>query len=604
MTENALSPIANILVNNPAADATGQDTQSETALVHGGGNNIIASFNDSGSLIGGASKFTGFSLSINNGSGFTDKGTLPTNPDGDSGDPVLARSAKTGTILLSTLASSRHKLMIFRSTNNGASFLAPVNGAPGFTTADGNQDKEWIATDNFAGPGFGNVYMFWRNFAAGGGMTFTRSVNDGVTWTPNKGLKITNGVGQGAFVTVGSDHAVYLFWFDQSGTPFRLNMVKSTNQGVSFGPPVVVTTLKATGVNGDLGLSPNFRTNCFPQAAANPNPALAQHLYIVYPDRNGADHADIFFRRSTNGGTTWSAPLKVNDDVTKHDQWQPALAITPNGQRLSIGWYDRRLDPANNLIDRFGVIGKITAAGVGFTPNFRITNQSFPPAFGVDPVVNATYMSDYDQMAADASFFYQTWGDNRDNSSGHAGKNANVRFARIPVNGPTMSLASDSGDEGEDGEGHEIAISALPAFVTEALDAAVSAAPDSVMDGKVKWLKAFEFGDTVRIFQVQGKDKDGKGKDIEAEVKGNRVIELEARVPSDQIPDRVATALKEQQPSFRPEEAEVIIVAGKVVSYGFEPKGEEERVSLAPGKKTEIYLSPEGKVISKPKAED
>src|SRR5262249_17368917 len=153
-----------------------------------------------------------------------------------------------------------------------------------------------------------------------------------------------------AQVTVGKDHAVYVFWHDSSVTPNQIRMRKSTNQGSSFAAAVTVAKLKTTGVNGDLGLNPGFRTNAFPQVVASPT--NANHLFLVYPDHTGSggtlDRGDIYFVRSTNGGTTWSAPVKVNDDVTRRDQWQPAIAITPDGKSLCVAWYDRRLDPNNN----------------------------------------------------------------------------------------------------------------------------------------------------------------------------------------------------------------------------------------------------------------
>src|SRR5262249_27236166 len=145
---------------------------------------------------------------------------------------------------------------------------------------------------------------------------------------------------QGAYVTVGPDHAVYVFWWDNSGPTEQIRMAKSTNQGVSFGPSVVVATLKTTGELGDLGLTDGngnpFRSNSFPQAVVNPtNPNL---IYLVYDDTGVApgDKADVFFTESTNGGATWSAPMRLNDDATTTDQWQPALAITPNGANLGI----------------------------------------------------------------------------------------------------------------------------------------------------------------------------------------------------------------------------------------------------------------------------
>src|SRR5690242_2181583 len=39
--------LATPMVNNPAADATNQDTQSETSIADLGGGNLVAAFNDS-----------------------------------------------------------------------------------------------------------------------------------------------------------------------------------------------------------------------------------------------------------------------------------------------------------------------------------------------------------------------------------------------------------------------------------------------------------------------------------------------------------------------------------------------------------------------------
>src|SRR5262249_18132527 len=55
--DEALSAITDTLVNDTAADTTAQDTQSDTAIVLGSGSTVVALFDDSGSNVGGASKF-------------------------------------------------------------------------------------------------------------------------------------------------------------------------------------------------------------------------------------------------------------------------------------------------------------------------------------------------------------------------------------------------------------------------------------------------------------------------------------------------------------------------------------------------------------------
>jgi hypothetical protein len=440
--ESPLSALANPLVNNPAADATAQNTQSETTIVLGSGMNVISSFNDSGSFVppvDAMDKFTGFSRTTNMGTTWTDGGTLPTNASGDSGDPVLARNNTTSRTYLATLAFAGSGLRMFRSDDDFATVMPPVEAFPGF---GGNDfiDKEWIAVDNTAGAGQGNVYVLGRNFAGGGGgsqpsgIYIFRSTDNGNTFAPAGGTiassLIVSGQ-QGAFVAVAPDHSVHAFWFNSSTTPREIRVRKSTDQGVTFGAAVTVTTLLGTGSNGDLGLE--FRSNSFPHAAVNP---VNGNVYVVYNDNPaGADRGDVFFRQSTDGGATWGAATRVNTDAGTNDNWQPTIAVTPDGMGVGVFWNDRRSDPANKRIEYWGRSGAISGSTITFGLNFQISNASYPPVFGADPVVNATYMGDYDHAAADNSNYYLTWGDNRLG-------NPDVRFAKVPLAGPGAVLGS------------------------------------------------------------------------------------------------------------------------------------------------------------------
>jgi sugar lactone lactonase YvrE len=424
----------NILVNNPGVDgATAGFTQNETTNLLFG-NTIVAGFNDSESFNGisaSNSQFTGYSISTDGGNTFTDLGALPMDPNGDAGDPALARDNTSGTIYFSTLAFGSFfgsaAIQVFRSTDGGHTFQAPVNAAPGVNAFD-FPDKEWITVDNFAGAGQGNVYTTFTDFGSTTRIVLTRSTDGGATWGPNNGVTIASGTVQGSYVAVGPDHSVYVFWLDGNGPAEQIMMVKSTDQGMTFGTPVVVATLNTFGVNGDLGLE--FRTNAFPHVAINP---VSGNIYVAFNDTpGGGDRSNIYFTQSTDGGNTFSPAVQVNDDGGTNDQWQPFIAVKPNGSELFIGWYDRRLDPNNSLIDVFGEVGKINGNSVDLTtPNFRITDTSFPPAFGNDPYVNFSYMGDYDIASADNSAFYVTWGDNRLINSTNSFNQPDVRFAKI-----------------------------------------------------------------------------------------------------------------------------------------------------------------------------
>ncbi|KAF0247707.1 MAG: hypothetical protein FD167_2892, partial [bacterium] len=437
---NPLAAINNVLVNNPNTDAGANDTQSETSIAVAGNGNLVVGYNDSGSLaFGDGNHFTGYSFSTNGGTSFTDVTNLPDDPsgDGDAGDPIIDVNRTNGNVYMATLGFNIGNLRVFRSTDNGATFGTPVNGSPGST---GFQDKEWIAVDNFAGTGQGNVYLAWRNFNSTNDMRLTRSTDNGATFGNN--IQIATG-GQGANIVVGTDHSLYYFWYNSSATPRRITLRKSTDFGATFGTTITAANLVGTGVNGDLALTGGFRSNSFPQAAVNP---VNGHIYVVYNDVSaitGGDRGNIFFTMSTDGGATFSTPTRVNNDVsTTAQQYTPTVTVTPNGQSLFIGFYDRRLDPSNALIDRFGVIGSIASGSgaVTFGPNFRITRQSFPVVVGVDPQINTTYMGDYDQSATDGTFFYDIWGDNSDRNLANTRNQANIRSAKFSINGPGAIL--------------------------------------------------------------------------------------------------------------------------------------------------------------------
>jgi hypothetical protein len=426
-----ISPYNSLTNNNTGSTATGLFTQSETSIV-AFGNTVVVGFNDSGSNSGGTNKFTGFARSTDGGATFTDGGTLPTNPNGDAGDPVMARDEITGRIYFSTLQFSGPGIQVFRSDDNGATWSLPVNGTPGRPA--GNQDKEWIAVDNFAGPGNGNVYLVTREFGSGPGIYCFRSTDGGLTFGPSAGVSIVGG-SQGAFVAVGPDHAVYVFWFAGA----TLQVRKSTDQGLTFAPAVTVASGLVGGVNGDLALTgirqgtttpSGFRSNEFPHAAVNP---VNGNIYVVYANNPaGTDKADIFMTQSTNGGATFAAPVRVNDDATTTDQWQPTLAVTPDGSNIGIFYYSRQEDAANNLFKFYGRNGSISGGTITFTPSYAISDVASLPEFGRDSLINATYMSDYDQAAATSGAFHVVWSDNRnDLPGGGTRKDPNVFYKRI-----------------------------------------------------------------------------------------------------------------------------------------------------------------------------
>ena len=72
---------------------------------------------------------------------------------------------------------------------------------------------------------------------------------------------------------------------------------------------------------------------------------------LTYEDWDGTQ-MDVKFTQSTHGGSTWSAPVTMNDNVdaagVPTDQFQPSVAAGPAGA-VAVAFYDRRLPCPRDL---------------------------------------------------------------------------------------------------------------------------------------------------------------------------------------------------------------------------------------------------------------
>ena len=287
--EGRITP-ANVLANSPEpnqASLTNGFTQSETASI-AFGSTVLVAYNDSGSNSSSSLRFTGYALSTDAGTTFTDLGALTSSND-DLGDPVLARDNSSGNIYLTTLSyASATTLKLFRSVDNG---LTSSRGQCAEQLGR-SYDKEWVAVDNFSGSGQGNVYVVSRDFGTTGGIVFTKSTNGGVSFSPPVTVTTASGC-QGANIVVNADHSLSVFWYQTGSIQTR----RSVDFGTTFSATVTVSTLVTTGVNGDMNLTRSttntgsFRSDAFPSVQANPT--VPGNIYVAWADKGtGGDKSE------------------------------------------------------------------------------------------------------------------------------------------------------------------------------------------------------------------------------------------------------------------------------------------------------------------------
>jgi N-acetylneuraminic acid mutarotase len=399
-------------------------TQSETTI-EVSGSHLVAGFNDDGQFLSTQS-LTGYSYSTDGGQTWTDGGVIPAIPKGGQtiGDPDV-KADRAGIFFFATLAIEPDGTSIVgvsKSTDGGKTFSVPVEASVGVSNATDFQDKEFMTVDNSGGPHDGTIYVTWTDFSASlppgtfNQIMISRSTDGGRHFS--KAIPVAPpGGGSASIPRIGPHGELYVLYDDEINSGLRLS--KSTDGGQTFGVDgldnTLITHYEPIGtVNINCGrqiLKGNIRTWAMPSLAVNP---VNGDVYVTYASNPpGPDQADIYFIRSSDGGVTWSKPLRVNDDKTTSDQFFSFITVAPDGT-IGISFYDRRNDPDNLRIDKYLAISR--DGGRTFEPNIRLSSVSSPippiePNF--DPVIAPCYMADYDQVVADGQYFYATWGDNR-----------------------------------------------------------------------------------------------------------------------------------------------------------------------------------------------
>src|SRR5206468_1954643 len=129
-----------------------------------------------------------------------------------------------------------------------------------------------------------------------------------------------------------------------------------------------------------------MRVNHYPTLAVSP--VDPNTVYMVWNDGRWESpvslcgwtgrHSDIAFSRSTDGGLSWSAPARLNDDPPDNgiDQFQPTIAVRADGL-LGVTWHDRRYDPNGFLYDI--AYTQSDDGGLTWNANRRVTDLSSDP---------------------------------------------------------------------------------------------------------------------------------------------------------------------------------------------------------------------------------
>lgn len=165
-----------------------------------------------------------------------------------------------------------------------------------------------------------NVHVAWHDSRYGwwnNEIYYNRSTDGGVTWGVETQLtQDTTFSNLPSIAVSGSD--VYITWEEMRDGNFEMYYKRSTNNGETWG-----TDTRLTSDPGD---------SHGPSLAASDG-----NLHLVWQEnRDGND--EVYYKRSTDHGTSWDADVRLTDDMSISGF--PSIAVS--GPVLHVIWYDER----------------------------------------------------------------------------------------------------------------------------------------------------------------------------------------------------------------------------------------------------------------------
>lgn len=267
------------------------------------------------------------------------------------------------------------------------------------------QDKHWIAID----PKTNYMHVSWTEFdkyastnpADSTRILYSRSEDSGETWS--NPIKINEVSGdcidsdntvEGAVPAIGPNGEIYDVWVGPVGLVF--------NKSLDGGHTWMKKNIFISDVPGgwDYAIPGIYRCNGLPFTDCDHSGGQYNgNIYVNWTDqRNGETDTDIWLSRSSDGGTTWSTPIRVNNDGPGKQQFFSSMTVDQVTGYIWVVFYDRR-EYTDARTDVYMAVSK--NGGESFD-NFKLSETPFLPDEGI-------FFGDYTGVSAHNNIVRPIW---------------------------------------------------------------------------------------------------------------------------------------------------------------------------------------------------
>lgn len=259
---------------------------------------------------------------------------------------------------------SDRQIVVSKSADGGLHWLAPVV-LPGSHIVDPPADHPSITADPTS-PQF--VYAIWNGYnwnannkGHSSEAVFTRTTDGGVTWETASPIVQTANQTFLQFTQIlvlpnGTLVDISEIYAEQPNKPItftNLQVMRSTDQGQTWSAPANAVTMTPLYTPTGQTVVVDPETGQYVLDIENPSFAVDSrngNLYAVWEDGRFSNfqYNDIAFSMSADGGTTWSAPMRVNQTPLNipplnRQSFFPNVAVAADGT-IGVSYYDFRFN--------------------------------------------------------------------------------------------------------------------------------------------------------------------------------------------------------------------------------------------------------------------